>query len=110
MLKKEVLFLMLGFLFSCSIQNKLTRKYEGEGREVLLADFGEPQKIVDLKNGKQRFIYTKETYVKETEIGTGRGTLDPKVSPAYIKEETYRFDIDQQGIVVDTSYEKRLKK
>ena len=109
MLRNVFVFLLLGLLLSCSVQKKLTRKYEGEGRELLLSNFGEPSKIVDLGNGFQRFIYVKEKYIHETEFSTGRTTLDPRISPGYIKEETYRFDVNLQGIVVSSSYEKRLK-
>ena len=94
---------------SCSIQQKIDRKYEGKGRELVLQEYGEPQKIIELENGNQLFIYIKETFIRETEIGTGYFTLDKRVSPSFIKEETYRFLIDKQGIVSDAVYEKRTK-
>ncbi|MBN2806721.1 MAG: hypothetical protein JXR22_08680 [Prolixibacteraceae bacterium] len=102
--------LLVILLFSfCSIQQKVERQFEGEGREAVLKAFGEPQKIVDLEGGKQLFVYVKETHVRATEISTGDFTLDKRVSPSFVKEETYRFVIDQQGIVTDAQYEKRTK-
>lgn len=107
---KYFLVLVLFTLFSsCSVQQKIERKYEGEGRESVLKTFGEPQKIIILEGGKQIFVYVKETFVRETEIGTGDFTLDKRVSPSFTKEETYRFLIDQQGIVQNVQYEKKTK-
>ena len=101
--------LALLVLAACSVEKRVARKYQGEGREVLFLDFGEPHKVVDLGDGVQRFIYVKEKFVRETEIGTGRPTLDPRVSPSFIKEETWRFDINAMGEIIQTSYEKKQK-
>ena len=101
--------LFLVVVLACSISGQLTRKYEGKGVELLYRDLGNPQKTLNLDNGNRLFVYEKETYVRQTEIGTGRGTLDPRVSPSFIKIETSRFEVDGKGIVVRTEYEKRLK-
>ncbi|HKM92220.1 MAG TPA: hypothetical protein VJY41_01075 [Prolixibacteraceae bacterium] len=108
-MRKIFPFLLIVLLMSCNVEKQIERKYEGEGREMVLHDFGEPQKVVDMGNGIERFIYIKETYIRETEIGIGKGTLDPRISPAFIKEETWRFDIDAKGQVVGSNYEKRQK-
>jgi len=109
MVKQIFFLLLLLVLMACSVQKKLEQKYLGFGREHVIADFGEPLKVVDLGKGIERFIYVKESYVRETEIGTGRGTLDPRISPSFIKEETWRFDIDSNGIIIGNTYEKRHK-
>lgn len=109
MLRNGLIVLFVFMLAGCSMEKKLSRKYEGEGRELLIREFGEPDKVVDMKNGIQRFIYIEESYIRETEIGTGSFTLDPRISPGFTKEETYRFDINGQGMIVKTSYEKRQK-
>jgi hypothetical protein len=109
MIKQLIFLVLVSILMACSVQKKLDRKYLGAGREQLIADFGEPLKVVDLGKGIERFIYVKESYVRETEIGTGRGTLDPRISPSFIKEETWRFDIDSNGIIIGNTYEKRHK-
>jgi outer membrane protein assembly factor BamE (lipoprotein component of BamABCDE complex) len=107
---KYFLSLVMILLFSsCSIQQKVERQFEGEGREEVLKAFGEPQKVVNLDGGKQQFVYVKETFIRETEISTGDFTLDKRVSPSFVKEETYRFVIDQLGIVRDVFYEKKTK-
>lgn len=109
MVKYLLSLLVLTGLLSCSVQKKIERSFEGEGRELLMKEFGEPQQIIPMKNGEQVFVYVKETFVRETEIGTGAFTLDQRVSPSFVKEETYRFTIDKQGIVTKVSYEKRMK-
>ena len=109
MVKYFISLLVLIGLLSCSVQKKIERSFEGKGREMLIKEFGEPQKIVPLDDGQQMFIYVKETYVKETEIGTGGFTLDKRISPSFTKEETYKFTIDKQGFVTKASYEKREK-
>ena len=109
MIKRIIIFILLLVIMACSVQQKIERKYLGEGRELLIADFGEHQKVIVLKQGVERFIYIKESYVRETEIGTGKGTLDPRMSPAFIKEETWRFDIDSNGRIIASTYEKRHK-
>jgi hypothetical protein len=96
-------------LASCSVQKKIEHKYNGNGRDLLLSDFGEPRKIIDLEDGNQLFLYVKETFVREAEIGTGRFTLDKRVSPSFIKEEIYRFVVDSDGIILLSEYEKRQK-
>lgn len=109
MIIRTSIFLLLLVFISCNVQQQLERKYLGEGRELVIADFGEPQKVVDLGKDAERFIYMKESYVRETEIGTGKGTLDPRISPSFIKEEIWRFDIDSNGRVIGSTYEKRHK-
>ena len=109
MVKYFLSLVMILLYSSCSIQQKVERQFEGEGREEVLKAFGEPQKIMNLEGGKQLFVYVKETFVRETEISTGDFTLDKRVSPSFVKEETFRFVIDQQGIVTDALYEKRTK-
>lgn len=106
---KKIAFslLFLAVLAGCSVANKVERRYEGQGRDILFHEFGEPHKIIELKDGNQLFIYMKETYVRETTFDAGRSaTLDPRVSPGFIKEETYRFTINEDGIITDANYER----
>jgi len=102
--------ILLAFLVACSVSKKVERNYLGQGREYLLQEKGEPTKIIDLKNDNERFIYIEEEEIRETTIGTGKATLDPKVSPGFTKIEIYRFEINEEGIIVDTGYEKRIEK
>ena len=97
-------------LLSCSPQAKLSKKYDGKGRERLLQTMGEPQQVLEMKNGNQLFVYRKETAVRETEIGTGRFTLDPRISPGFLKIEEYRFEVDSNGIINNSTYEKMIQK
>jgi hypothetical protein len=113
-MSKRIIFLLILvcamlFFAACGPARKISKQYEGNGRDMLFADFGEPQRVLELENGNEMFIYIKETAVRETEIGTGSFTLDPRVSPSFIKEEIFRFEIDKDGVVVDTQYEKRQR-
>jgi len=97
---------MLG---SCSVQQKLSNKYIGAGVEKLYKDFGAPKTITEVENKNKILVFEKETYVRETVIGTGRATLDPRISPGFTKVEVFRFEIDPQGIVVWTDYQKKVE-
>jgi hypothetical protein len=108
MAKKLIIFFLAALLVSCSMNTGLSRKYEGKGVEVLYKELGSPKLVRDLGDGTKLFEYEKETFVKETEFGTGRGTLDPKISPAFIKVETYWFKVDKNGIIVQADYKKRI--
>lgn len=109
MIKKVFIVLVAFALASCSVQRKLDRNLTGMGREVLLSQLGEPMRIVDLEEGSQMFIYVKETYVRATEIGQGKASLDPRISPGFVKEETFKFLIDADGIIQKSFYEKEQK-
>jgi len=110
MVKKLILFFVIALMVSCSMNANLSRKYEGKGVEVLYKELGSPKSVRDLGDGTKLFEYEKETFVKETTFGTGRGTLDPKISPSFVKVETYWFKVDNNGIVVQTDYQKRIDK
>jgi hypothetical protein len=104
-----MLFVAILLFISCSVSNKISRTYNGVGRDVLLTDFGEPLRIVQLKNGNELYVFVKETVIRQTEIGTGRFTLDPRMSPSFVKEEVYSFELDSNGVVVQSMYEKNEK-
>jgi hypothetical protein len=101
--------LILVLLIACSVSGNLSRKYEGKGVENLYRDLGEPKSTVALENGNRLFVYEKDIFIKETEIGTGRGTLDKRVSPSFMKVEISRFEVNNKGIVVRTEYEKKVE-
>lgn len=110
MQKKILLLLIVVVIFgSCTVKQKLSQKYVGVGVERLYKDFGASVKTTEIENKNKIIVFEKETFVKETIIGTGRTTLDPRISPAYTKVEVYRFEVDPQGIVVWTDYEKKIE-
>ncbi len=110
MLKKIILLFVVVVIFgSCTVKQKLSQKYVGAGIERLYKDFGAPVTITEVENKNKILVFEKETFVKETIIGTGRTTLDPRISPAYTKVEVYRFEVDPQGIVVWTDYQKKIE-
>lgn len=114
MLKKireyGLFFCFLILITGCSVSGRLERNYEGSTRDLLLTDLGEPKRIVKMDNGNELFIYEKETFVRETPIGTGRSTLDPRISPSFIKLEEFKFLIDSNGRILTTEYIKSIKK
>ncbi|MDA3817966.1 MAG: hypothetical protein PF486_11360 [Prolixibacteraceae bacterium] len=101
---------LLVLLLGCSVSKKLERNYLGQGREYVLKQKGEPTKIIELENDNERFIYVEEEEIRETTIGTGKATLDPKISPGFTKIEIYRFEVNEKGIIVGAGYEKLIKK
>lgn len=109
MTKNIGFILVVFFMFSCTLSQQVSNKYLGKGAEILYSDFGEPMKVLKTEEGNRVFVYQKETYVKETTIGTGRGTLDERISPGFIKIETYKFTLDKEGIIIDTDYEKEIE-
>jgi hypothetical protein len=109
MVKNIISFFLLALLVACSMSGKLSRKYEGEGVEVLSRELGAPKSTIVLENGNKLYVYEKETYVKETQIGTGRGTLDPRISPSFVKVEVFRFEVDSKGVIVHTEYNKKVE-
>lgn len=107
---KLITFILLAFFVaSCALSQQISNKYVGKGAEALFSDFGEPNEVIKTDEENRIFIYLKETYVKETTIGTGRGTLDERISPAFIKVETFKFILDKEGIIIETSYEKKIE-
>jgi hypothetical protein len=110
MVKKLILFFVVVLMMSCSMTTKLSKKYVGRGVEVLYREMGNPQAESVMENGDKLLVYEKETYIKQTEIGTGRGTLDPKISPSFSKVETYWFEVNKEGIIVQTNYRKKIDK
>lgn len=110
MVKKLLLLFLIVIMVSCSVTNSLSNKYAGEGVETLYKEMGYPKTVSELDNGNKLFEYEKETLIKETEISTGRGTLDHRMSPSYIKVETYYFEVNKDGIIVRTDYKKRIDK
>jgi hypothetical protein len=109
MAKRVLFFIVMAFMVSCTASQRLAGQYEGKGAEVLFRDFGEPEEVLKTDDGNRIFVYKKETLVRETTIGTGRGTLDERVSPAIMKIETYKFVLDNEGFIVDTVYEKEYE-
>jgi hypothetical protein len=109
LVKNVFLIALLVALSACSVSRKMERRYTGSTRDVLLKEMGEPNRIVKLEAGKELFIYEKEKFIRETEIGTGKPTLDPRMSPAFTRVETYRFTIDSKGVILSTDYEKSYR-
>jgi len=109
MVKNLLSILLFVLVMGCSVSSNLSKKYEGKGVELLYRDYGEPKETLNLENGNRLFVYEKETFVRQTEIGMGRGTLDPRISPSFIKVEISKFEVDNKGIIIRTEYKKQIE-
>jgi hypothetical protein len=103
-----ILFVLLASI-SCSMTEKLSRSYNGKGVEVLYKEMGNPNKIIENDNGNKTYIYIKETFVRQTEISTGRFNLDKRMSPSFIKVELFHFEVNKDGIIQHSEYEKQIE-
>ena len=107
MKKSLVIFLMSILVLSigCSIQNKLARTYKGENELFVISKLGEPTRIENLPNGNKIDVYEKRTILDSTPINTGQFRYDRFDSPKSTKIETYKFEMNQSGIVENVKYE-----
>jgi hypothetical protein len=92
-------------LVSCSVQNKLIRTYKGTNESFVLSKIGQPTRIEQLTGGKKNDVYEKHTILGRAPINTGQFRYDRFDSPKSTKIETYKFEINQSGVVEDVSYE-----
>lgn len=107
----KLLFILTFFALSaCSPQAKLKRNFIGERISEVSTEYGAPVQKIELENGNQLLIYKKETPVKPTVIDSGQHTLDPRISPGYNKIEWFKFELNREGIIVRTSYEKEIER
>jgi len=110
MIRNFLFLILITALMACSPQKKLARKYLGEGREVLVNTLGEPQREERLENGNMLLVYRKETAIRPTAVSTGRFTLDPMVSPGYLKIRESSFILNPKGIVIETGFKEEIKR
>lgn len=95
---------------ACSPQKQLTRKYTGEGVEVLYKTFGEPHREESLAEGNKLLVFRKEEVVRPTPVGTGRYTADPMISPGFLKVEERHFVVNEKGVIISAHYKKEIEK
>jgi hypothetical protein len=110
-MQKFVIILLIVLTgISCSPQKKLARKFNGEGREVLIKQFGEPHREARFDDGKTLVVFRKEQVIRPTTVSTGRFTPDPMVSPGYLKIEEKHFILDEKGIVIQSLLKKEIER
>lgn len=107
---KVVLGILVVFLASCSPQAKLKRNFMGERISEVSTEYGSFVRKIELENGNQLFVYKKETPIRPTIVDPGQHTLDPRISPGYTKIEWFKFEINKQGIIVNTFYKKEIER
>ncbi len=87
--------LIVVFFFSmvaCSSQRVLQRTYVGQPQKTLENKFGYPKAILD-QGDEKVYVYEIIKDLKSTEIGQGKLTLDPIISPMTQKTERYYFSV-----------------
>jgi len=99
-----ILSLLIG-LAGCSVQSQLQRDYKGKTQEELMLQMGRPTRIETLAGGRKVNIYEKSKFLKAAAINTGQFQYDRFESPKAIKNETFKFFINAQGLVDDVKYE-----
>jgi len=107
-MKTKLLVVILGLLIGlagCSVQSQLQRDYKGKTQEELMLQMGRPTRIETLAGGRKVNIYEKSKFLKAAAINTGQFQYDRFESPKAIKNETFKFFINAQGLVDDVKYE-----
>ena len=109
---RQILIVLIfsGILFSCSVQQKMIRQFEGCDKTELDQHFGQRGSIVRLSDDKQYVSYSKSKFLRSTPISKGVTTLDPMVSPSVEKQEKYIFYLDKNGKVTDCKVETKYQK
>jgi hypothetical protein len=90
----------------CSTQNKLNRIYKGKNESLLNSKFGQPTRIEKLTSGNKIEIFEKRTMLRQVSINTGEFRYDRFDSPKTTKIETYKFEINQSGLIEDVRYDR----
>ncbi len=80
------------------MQHRLQRTYVGKPQKVLEGKFGNPKTVLDQGNQKV-YVYEIIKDLKSTEIGQGKLTLDPIISPMVQKTERYYFTVKDGKII-----------
>ena len=107
-MRKRLLFIFIGLMIwfaGCSVQNKLIRNYKGKTQEELMLMMGRATRVETVSGGRKINIYEKSKFLKAAPINTGQFQYDKFESPKTIKNETYKFYINAQGVVEDVKYE-----
>jgi hypothetical protein len=105
---RVILALLLLFILACSTQKKLQRNYVGKPLSTFEADYGKPVAILERSDGKV-YVYERTEKLESTEIGQGKLTLDPMVSPEVIKKEKYYVRLKNKRIsevILENEYER----
>ena len=107
---RNTFFIIIGFLvlISCSTQRQLRKAYVGKPVTILEKNFGEPKTIID-KKAEKIYIFEKTEELKSTEIGQGKLTLDPIITPKVTKTERYYFTV-KNGNIVKTRFEEEYER
>lgn len=99
-----VIFMMVLF-FSCSVQKRVAKTFNGHSKQELIANYGEPTRSMKLKNGGVIWIYEKKKEIGTTTMATDRNCPKGVEVPGFTRIERYRFTISKDGVIIDTQYE-----
>jgi hypothetical protein len=102
---KNLVFLFLILFFaSCTNQKKVMNAWLGTYKEILIRDWGAPDKTLNLESSGEILVYAKEMRYKFS--GPGGPSLDSGPSGPSMLDEDKRweytfFKIDGDGLVYD---------
>lgn len=103
-----IFFVLLLIASSCSSQRNLQRTYVGKPQTELESMFGYPKTILD-QGAEKVYVYEIIKNLKSTEIGQGKLTLDPIISPMVQKTERYYFTV-KDGKIIDVKLEEEYER
>ncbi len=107
-MRRLYIIISLVLLVGCGQQRQLQRTYIGQPQKMLEQKFGYPKTILTTDEGEV-YVYEVSKKLKSTEIGQGKLTLDPIVSPGVQKTERYYFTVNAGKITsvrLEEEYEK----
>ncbi len=103
-----IFFVLLLIAVGCSSQRNLQRTYIGKPQAELESKFGYPKTILD-QGAEKVYVYEIIKNLKSTEIGQGKLTLDPIMSPMVQKTERYYFTV-KDGKIIDVKLEEEYER
>ena len=98
----------LFLLSSCSTARLVRKTFTGQQISFVKKKLGQPIYNSEI-SGDSLYVFQRSEQLNSTEIGQGKMTLDPIVSPKVIKKERFYFTV-RDGIVVKTDYEEEYER
>ena len=93
----------------CASQTDMVQSWVGADQSALVAEWGEPERIIEDKSGDRIFVYVKteptSLYYADNEVLYGSDTRESGVpDERKVWRRTYMFSIGTDGIVYDWDF------
>lgn len=106
---KRLFYVIIVLIFtSCGTQKQLQKAYLGKSVVELKEKLGAPKTVLD-RGDEKIFVYELTKNLESTEVGQGKLTLDPIITPKVQKTERYYFTI-KNGVIIKTKLEEEYKR